>query len=148
MNEQQRRLPAGREAVIEVYVDVHRVKDLPGSSGNTSSGHYLFRLSQDVVHVDAVGVPTLIRYCLTRDTVARGITFTGAYTTDFKFQLRGPYLSQSDGVDGAGKAFDTVSFEHSNTHSCLISVSLQVSDSQAPEKRVAYDPQITNTPGD
>ncbi|KAF1719682.1 hypothetical protein [Pseudoxanthomonas wuyuanensis] len=148
MNHPQNPDPRSLEAIINVEVDVWRVKDSPDLVGNTPTGHYKFILDRDVVHVDAPGVPTRINYRLTKDAIARGFSFTAAFTNDYKFQLRGPYLEGSTPGAAGEDRYDTIWFLHSNTHASLISVSLQVRDSQVPDRTVAYDPQITNTPGD
>jgi hypothetical protein len=139
------------EVNIEVEVDVFRVAEMPsGSLGNTASGRYLFIFSKDVVHVDAVGVNTRIAYRLSPGTIARGFSFIDAYIDDSKFQLVGPYLECTLNDDsGDDPRYDTLWFDHSNTHASLISISLQVEDHQAPPelRRVAYDPQVTNKPG-
>ncbi|MET0550876.1 MAG: hypothetical protein ABW002_16565 [Xanthomonas sp.] len=140
-------------ATIEVTVYVYRVEDgdAPQRHGNTASGQYIVLLDKDVVHVEAAGVSTNIVYRLSSDSVARGFAFTGAFASDPRFQLSGPYLRSSavDSVDPAGNAVkDTVCYVHCNTHASLISLSLQFSDTQQPAKRVAYDPQVTNSPGD
>ncbi|MBO9880830.1 hypothetical protein [Xanthomonas sp. D-109] len=140
-------------AQIDVTVYVYRIEDeeAPQAHGNTASGQYIVLLDKDVVHVEAAGISTNIVYRLSPDTVARGFAFTGAFANDPRFQLNGPYLQSS----GAGSADpgepqvqDTLCYVHSNTHASLISLSLQFSDTQQPRKRVAYDPQVTNSPGD
>jgi len=135
-------------ANIGVNVDVYRIDvDLQkGIVGNTASGTYLFLLDQDVVHVDAPGIRTNVSYTLTEETLARGFSFTNAYVSDPKFQLVGPHVLCLN--KDYPQIPDTISFVHSNTHASLISVSLQVNDSKIPEKPVAYDPQMTNSPGE
>ena len=147
--------PTALEATITVHVDVFRMDGEP--RGNTASGHYHFILDKDVVHVDAEGVPTRITYRLTADAVARGFSLMDAYVDDSRFQLRGPYFERrgtdaddtesGDDADDAKARYDAVSFVHSNTHASLISVSLQVRDHRAADRRIAYDPQVTNRPG-
>ncbi|WOS41158.1 hypothetical protein [Xanthomonas rydalmerensis] len=136
-------------ATIEVTVYVYRVtdRDAPQPHGNTASGQYIVLLDKDVVHVEAAGVSTDIVYRLSPDTVARGIAFTGAFASDPRFQLSGPYL-RSSATGSADPAHDVLSYQHCNTHASLISLSLQFSDTQQPDRRVAYDPQVTNSPGD
>jgi hypothetical protein len=83
---------------------------------------------------------------LTDDTIARGFAFKTAYVSDYKYQLSSPILSSSKG--GNAELPDTISFLHSNTYAGLISVSLQAIDMNRPGNLAAYDPQITNEPGD
>jgi hypothetical protein len=143
-------IPNSSEVVanIGVNVDVYRIDvDIKrGVVGNTASGTYLFLLDQDVVHIDALGINTNVSYTLTDETLARGFSFTNAYVSDPKFQLIGPRVLCLN--KDYPKIPDTISFVHSNTHASLISVSLQVNDSNSPEKTVAYDPQMTNNPGE
>lgn len=144
MNKPQQSGTQTPEATIDVEVDVRRVKDSPGLVGNTGSGHYRFTVEPDIVHVDAPGV-TCINYRLAADAIARGFSFTAAFTNDYKFQLRGPYLERSG--EAVGEGYDTIRFLHGNTHASLVSVLLQVRDEQVPMSKVGYDPQIVNMPG-
>ncbi|WP_052250842.1 hypothetical protein [Xanthomonas sacchari] len=137
-------------AQIKVTVSVYRIEDedAPRAHGNTASGQYIVLLDKDVVHVEAAGIPTDIVYQLSPDTVQRGFVFIGAFASDPRFQLSGPYLCSSATDPSRAQVHDQVSYKHCNTHASLISLSLQFSDTRQSGKRVAYDPQVTNSPGD
>jgi len=140
-------------ATIEVMVSVYRVEEPEPlhKRGNTASGLYIVLFDKDVVHVQDSGIATRIVYRLSADTVESGIVFSGAFASDPRFQLSGPYLDCSTPHPGSAdepQPYDLLSYMHTNTHASLISLSLQFSDLRKGGRRVAYDPQITNTPGD
>lgn len=132
---------------VNVSVDVYPAEK--GMLGNTASGKYVFVLDKDVVHVDAPDVRTEVFYTLTDDALQRGFSFVAAYISDPRSQLIGPHVMcrNESNPCNRSKLPDTIRFIHSNTHASLISISLQVKDSNNPDKLVAYDPEITNDPG-
>jgi hypothetical protein len=147
MNDKNHTQDVGLEAIINVSVEVTYAAE--GMLGNTASGKYVFTLSEDVVHVQAQGIITRVRYTLTDGTLDRGFSFTAAYVSDPKFQLTGPYVIciNKNNPHNPQALPDTIEVCHSNTHASLISISLQVKNSNTPEKLIAYDPEMTNEPG-
>lgn len=148
MNEIKHTQPSGDIVASQtVTVDVNFAAE--GMLGNTASGNYVFTLSEDVVHISAPKITTRVLYTLTDATLDRGFSFTAAYVSDPKFQLTGPNVIciNKDNPHNPENLPDSIELFHSNTHASLISISLQVKNKINPGKLIAYDPEMTNEPG-
>jgi hypothetical protein len=121
---------------IDVTVNVYYV----GAGGNSPSGQYFFRFSEDVVHVTKP--KQLIHYTLAPDSFKAGIRFDGFYVSDSNNQIH--RATQIDELTETGRR---ISLIHDNTESMLLNISLQVTGGgDVPGCRGGLDPQITNVP--
>lgn len=118
------------DAIVDISVTVYETLD---KAGNAANGDYSYLFVPDVVTVTESN--TTLRYVLD-EASAEAYSITGLYSTDSRFQLASPIVSED------GKSLSVV---NSNSQPQLIYVALQVVHLDT-QRKLSLDPQVINVP--